>query len=69
MCLSQKQKMMDLYKELGYVKNTLEFSHLFFVGDSIVFLKANDVNGKNFKRILNDYEVVSGQKVNLESAI
>ncbi|CAM8948389.1 unnamed protein product [Rhodiola kirilowii] len=40
-------------------------SHLFFADDSIFFLKASRQNAHRIKRVLEEYEFISGQKINL----
>ncbi|CAM8882279.1 unnamed protein product [Rhodiola kirilowii] len=40
-------------------------SHLFFADDSIFFLKATRQNAIRIKRVLEEYEFISGQKINL----
>jgi hypothetical protein len=39
-------------------------SHLFFADDSLLFCKANYVEWRRLKRILDKYEATSGQKLN-----
>ncbi|KAL9674851.1 hypothetical protein QQ045_003050 [Rhodiola kirilowii] len=41
-------------------------SHLFFADDSIFFIKANEREVDVFRSILAQYEMVSGQRINLE---
>ncbi|CAL1383903.1 unnamed protein product [Linum trigynum] len=43
-------------------------SHLIFVYDSYLFLRASVRNGNNLLRLLHDYESMSGQKVNLQKS-
>ena len=45
-------------------KNSPKISHMFFVDDGFLFCKANSVEWKRLTRILEKYEVVSGQKLN-----
>ncbi|KAL9682468.1 hypothetical protein QQ045_014267 [Rhodiola kirilowii] len=39
-------------------------SHLFFADDYILFLKADDSQATNLRRIIGSYEAISGQRVN-----
>ena len=41
-------------------------THLLFADDSIVFLEGSDSNLLALKTILGEYEMASGQKVNLQ---
>jgi hypothetical protein len=43
-------------------------THLLFADDSIVFLEASRQNMQTLKRVLTDYEVSSGQRVNLQKS-
>jgi hypothetical protein len=43
-------------------------THLLFADDSIVFLEASAQSIQTLKRVLHDYEVSSGQKVNLQKS-
>lgn len=43
-------------------------SNLFFVDDSLIFFKASVVEGWHIKRILNEYELASGQCVNFSKS-
>jgi hypothetical protein len=43
-------------------------THLLFADDSIVFLEASAQSMQTLKRVLHDYEVSSGQKVNLQKS-
>jgi hypothetical protein len=43
-------------------------THLLFADDSVVFLEANLRSFDTLKRILHDYEVSSGQRVNLQKS-
>ncbi|KAL9667077.1 hypothetical protein QQ045_001424 [Rhodiola kirilowii] len=45
-----------------------EITHMLFTDDSIFFLCANMKNAKNLKKILKEYELLSGQKVNLSKS-
>jgi hypothetical protein len=47
-------------------KNGPRLSHLFFADDSLLFYKANSVEWRRLLRILDVYEVASGQKLNME---
>jgi hypothetical protein len=41
-------------------------SHLFFADDSLLFCKANSVEWRRLTKLLEEYEVASGQKLNKE---
>jgi hypothetical protein len=43
-------------------------THLLFADDSIVFLEATQQSMQTLKRVLHDYEVSSGQRVNLQKS-
>lgn len=43
-------------------------THLLFADDSIVFLEATDSSVQTLRRILHDYELSSGQRVNLQKS-
>ncbi|XP_021861830.1 uncharacterized protein [Spinacia oleracea] len=47
-------------------RNVAPLSHLFFVDDSLVFTRANDIEAEDILDILESYELASGQKINLE---
>lgn len=44
-------------------------SHLFFADDSVIFGDASFSRAAEVRRILNVYEVASGQKINLEKSV
>lgn len=43
-------------------------SHLFFADDSVFFLKSNGSNIISFKRIIDDYQIISGQRINFNKS-
>ncbi|KAL9690131.1 hypothetical protein QQ045_010526 [Rhodiola kirilowii] len=43
-------------------------SHLFFADDSIFFIKANKEEAADFKTILSQYEMLSGQRINMKKS-
>ncbi|KAL9678842.1 hypothetical protein QQ045_016693 [Rhodiola kirilowii] len=45
-----------------------EVTHMLFADDSVFFLRANRENALSLKKILEDYEALSGQKVNLSKS-
>ncbi|KAL9659004.1 hypothetical protein QQ045_028263 [Rhodiola kirilowii] len=45
-----------------------EVTHLLFADDSLFFLRAKMKNAENLRRILSEYEMLSGQKVNLSKS-
>ena len=47
-------------------KRGSKLTHIFFADDSLLFYKANPQECGNVLKILSDYEVVSGQKINRE---
>ena len=44
-------------------------THLFFVGNSLLFCKVNEQECHNLIEILELYEAASGQKVNVEKSL
>ncbi|KAL9669643.1 hypothetical protein QQ045_007190 [Rhodiola kirilowii] len=49
-------------------KDGPEITHMLFADDSMFFLQATPENASNLKRILEDYEKLSGQKINLDKS-
>ncbi|KAL9681437.1 hypothetical protein QQ045_013220 [Rhodiola kirilowii] len=45
-----------------------EITHLLFADDNIFFLHADMKNAENIKKILEEYETLSGQKINLSKS-
>ncbi|KAL9676074.1 hypothetical protein QQ045_004287 [Rhodiola kirilowii] len=43
-------------------------SHLFFADDSIFFMKATEVNARGLKTVLDEYEALSGQRINFSKS-
>ncbi|KAL9676085.1 hypothetical protein QQ045_004298 [Rhodiola kirilowii] len=52
-------------KGLRICRGAPVISHLFFADDSMFFLKATRQNAYRTKRVLEEYELISGQKINL----
>lgn len=44
-------------------------SHLFFADDSVIFGDASFSRAAEVRRIINVYEVASGQKINLKKSV
>lgn len=44
-------------------------THLFFANDNLIFFKASKKEGDNIKKVLQTYEQVLGQKINLEKSV
>jgi hypothetical protein len=60
----------NLIKGIQFGAQGPHITHLLFADDSVVFLEANPSSMQTLKRILQDYEASSGQRVNLtKSAI
>ena len=47
-------------------KKDPRLSHLFFADDNLIFCKANSVEWRRLTKLLEKYEVASGQKLNKE---
>jgi hypothetical protein len=45
-----------------------KISHLFFADDSIIFCKANKEEANQLKAIFDEYQRISGQKINMEKS-
>ncbi|XP_035548719.1 uncharacterized protein LOC108982475 [Juglans regia] len=64
--------MLDKAKERGFIsgfpfaRGSLLVNHLFFANDSLLFCKANVLEWSRLVRLLNFYEVASGQRLNME---
>ncbi|CAM8893848.1 unnamed protein product [Rhodiola kirilowii] len=43
-------------------------SHLFFADDSIFFMKATEANARGLKTVLDEYEALSGQRINFDKS-
>ncbi|CAL1412078.1 unnamed protein product [Linum trigynum] len=59
-------------KRLGGVKvapRAPHISHLFFADDSYLFLRGNLHECENLIEVLNEYEELSGQRVNLDKSV
>ncbi|GLT37844.1 hypothetical protein SLA2020_121310 [Shorea laevis] len=54
--------------EIHICHQASKISHLFFVDDSFLFLRATEIEAKNLKAILQTYEEVSGQVINLQKS-
>ncbi|KAL9667325.1 hypothetical protein QQ045_001677 [Rhodiola kirilowii] len=52
--------------QLGHGGPTI--SHLFFADDSIFFMRASREEAAEFREILSQYEMVSGQRINMEKS-
>ncbi|KAA3465051.1 reverse transcriptase [Gossypium australe] len=50
-------------------RSNISVTHLFFADDSILFGKASTKGANTLKRVINDYEALSGQKVNFEKSL
>ncbi|KAL9691023.1 hypothetical protein QQ045_011440 [Rhodiola kirilowii] len=69
--LSMKVNECQRRKSLNGIKisrGAPEVTHRLFADDSIFFLRADSKNAENLKRILAEYEIISGQKVNLSKS-
>jgi hypothetical protein len=69
-CVKILSSVLNRAEETGVItrvptsKNGSRLSHLFFANDNLLFCKANLVEWRRLSRILEKYEVVSGQKLN-----
>jgi hypothetical protein len=66
--LLKKAQDENMLKGVNFGMGGPHITHLLFVDDSIVFLEASVESFLTQKRVLSDYEVASGQKVNLQKS-
>ncbi|XP_071920705.1 uncharacterized protein [Coffea arabica] len=66
--MGTKQAMNNMLTGIKISKNGPAISHLFFADDSLIFCKANSKEASEITRILQIYELASGQKINIEKS-
>ncbi|KAK2415590.1 hypothetical protein QL285_038058 [Trifolium repens] len=62
--LTNKQDQ-SLINEISIAQNAPKVSHLFFADDSLIFCQANKEEVVQLKSVFDEYERISGQKINL----
>jgi hypothetical protein len=65
--LSNKQDQ-SLINGLAIAQNAPKISHLFFADDSIIFCKANKAEATQLKEVFEEYQRISGQKINMDKS-
>uniref|UniRef100_A0A803PAX6 Reverse transcriptase domain-containing protein n=1 Tax=Cannabis sativa TaxID=3483 RepID=A0A803PAX6_CANSA len=63
-CLIQEAERADMIHGLKFGKEGIKLSHLFFADDSFIFVDANQTEGKRLRAVLDEYSMLSGQKIN-----
>jgi hypothetical protein len=53
---------------IAIAPNAPKISHLFFADDSIIFCKANTNEAIHLKAIFDEYQRISGQKINMDKS-
>lgn len=66
--LLSRGKRNDLIQGVKAARLAPSITYLFFVDDSLIFMKANENNCREFRRLLKIYETSSGQKINFEKS-
>ncbi|KAA3469216.1 reverse transcriptase [Gossypium australe] len=62
-----KREGMILGAKVG--RSNISVTHLFFADDSMMFGEAPTDGANNMKRIINEYEAISGKKVNFDKSL
>jgi hypothetical protein len=65
--LSNKQDQ-SLINGLAIAQNAPKISHLFFADDNIIFCKANKAEATQLKEVFEEYQRISGQKINMDKS-
>jgi hypothetical protein len=58
----------SLFHGIAIAQNAPKVTHLFFADDSIIFCKANKEEVTHLKAVFDDYQRISGQKINLDNS-
>ncbi|MCH95088.1 hypothetical protein A2U01_0016061, partial [Trifolium medium] len=58
----------NLINGIAIANNAPKISHLFFADDSLIFCKANKEEATHLMAVLEEYQRVSGQKINLDKS-
>ena len=70
LCAEALSSMLSKVERTGVItrvptsKKGLRLSHLFFADDSLLFCKANSMEWRRLTKLLEEYEIASGQKLN-----
>jgi hypothetical protein len=55
----------NLLNGLAIAQNAPKVSHLFFADDNIIFCKASKAEATQLKEVFEEYQRISGQKINM----
>lgn len=64
----KRQESRGFLHGITVAKDALKISHLLFVDDNFIFLKANPTGSVVLKEIMNEYSLASGQIINFDKS-
>uniref|UniRef100_A0A803Q9W0 Reverse transcriptase n=1 Tax=Cannabis sativa TaxID=3483 RepID=A0A803Q9W0_CANSA len=67
-CLIQEAERANRLHGLRFGRDNIKLSHLFFADDSFIFLDATPSDCQSLKSILDEYSLLSGQRINFDKS-